>query len=244
MGCGETDGFARFDLLNPQPLLAILKMSRAVGESDVFSRSFMCLGFVAAALIIFVQWQDLATRSATATPTETLTIVTPAEENPPNDTALPNRTSPDAAQAGWATALEGVVEPALGLDAAKLIIDLSDRQIYFYAHGVLVSHYEIAVGRSGWETPAGEFQVINMQTNPAWQHPFTGAVIQAGAENPLGSRWIGFWTDGTHQIGLHGTNQEDLIGQAVSHGCIRLREADIQALYDRISLDMPVIVRP
>lgn len=221
--------------------LLIFNMSRAVGESDVFSRSFMCLGFVAAALIIFVQWKDLSTSSATATPTETSTIVTPSEDNPLQNN---QSTSPDVAHAGWATALEGVVEPVLGLETAKLIIDLSDRQVYFYTHGGLVSHYEIAVGRSGWETPAGEFRVIHMQVDPVWQHPFTGAVIQAGAENPLGSRWIGFWTDGTHQIGLHGTNQEDLIGQAVSHGCIRLREADIQALYDRISLDTPVIVRP
>jgi lipoprotein-anchoring transpeptidase ErfK/SrfK len=140
--------------------------------------------------------------------------------------------------------LEGIVETTFGLSGSKLIIDLSDRQAYFYTNGSLAGHYEIAVGRSGWETPIGEFNVINMQVDPAWQHPFTGEVIHAGAENPLGSRWIGFWTDGTHQIGLHGTNQEDLIGQAVSHGCIRLREADVQALYDQISIDTPVIVRP
>lgn len=219
-------------------------MSRTVGEDNALSRSFMCLGFVAAALIILVQWQDLSSRSDTATApsastTDASTIVTPSEDNP-----FPNRANPHAAQVGLSTALEGVVEHALALDGAKLIIDLSDRQIYFYANGVLLSQYEIAVGRSGWETPTGEFEVINMQVDPVWQHPFTGEVVPAGAENPLGSRWIGFWTDGTHQIGLHGTNQEDLIGQAVSHGCIRLREADIQALYEQVSLDIPVIVRP
>lgn len=214
-------------------------MSRAVGDDDVFSRSFMCLGFIAAALIIFVQWRDLSTRSATASPTDTSTIITPSEHDQPH-----HKNSSNTVQSGLATALEGVIEPALALDGAKLIIDLSDRQVYLYANGTLTANYEIAVGRSGWETPTGEFKVINMHVDPAWQHPFTGEVIHAGAENPLGSRWIGFWTDGTHQIGLHGTNQEDLIGQAVSHGCIRMREADVQALYQLVSLDMPVVVRP
>ena len=214
-------------------------MSRAVGDDDVFSRSFMCLGFIAAALIIVVQWREISTRSASAPPADGSTIITPSEPEQPR-----SKTNPNIVQSGLATALEGVVEHALALDGAKLIIDLSDRQIYLYANGALTANYEIAVGRSGWETPTGEFKVINMHVDPAWQHPFTGEVIHAGAENPLGSRWIGFWTDGTHQIGLHGTNQEDLIGQAVSHGCIRMREADVQALYQRVSLDMPVIVRP
>lgn len=214
-------------------------MSRAVGDDDLFSRSFMCLGFAAAALIIVVQWRELATRSATATPANTSTIVTPSQRN-----QLQAYTSPHTLQAGLSIALEGFIEPALALDGAKLIIDLSDRQIYLYAYGQLAANYEIAVGQSGWETPTGEFKVINMHVDPAWQHPFTGEVVHAGADNPLGSRWIGFWTDGTHQIGLHGTNQEELIGQAVSHGCVRLREADVQALYQLVSLDMPVVVRP
>lgn len=215
-------------------------MSRAVGEDNALARSFMCLGFIAAALMMLVQWQDRSpSPSATDASIDASTIAPLTKPHPP-----PNRANPDAAQVGLSTALEGVGEHALALDRAKLIIDLSDRQIYFYAYGSLLSQYEIAVGRAGWETPIGEFKVINKQVDPTWQHPFTGAVVQAGAENPLGSRWIGFWTDGTHQIGLHGTNEENLIGQAVSHGCIRLREADIQALYDRVSLDTPVIVRP
>jgi len=213
-------------------------MSRTVGDDDLFSRSFMCLGFAAATLIMLVQWRELATRSDRATPADASTIITLSERD-----ALQSSTRSHTLQAGLSIALEGFVEPALALDGAKLIIDLSDRQIYLYAHGQLAATYEIAVGRSGWETPVGEFKVINMHVDPAWQHPFTGEVVQAGADNPLGSRWIGFWTDGTHQIGLHGTNQEDLIGQAVSHGCVRMREADVQALYQLVSLDMPVVVR-
>ena len=129
-------------------------------------------------------------------------------------------------------------------ERSQLVVDLGDRQVYLYTDGKLQAGYDIAVGQAGWETPAGKFTILNMQLNPAWQHPFTGDVIQTGADNPLGSRWIGFWTDGTHQIGFHGTNQTDLIGQAVSHGCIRMRNGDIQALYDRVAIGTTVVVQP
>jgi lipoprotein-anchoring transpeptidase ErfK/SrfK len=125
-----------------------------------------------------------------------------------------------------------------------LFVNLSDRQVHFYHGDVPIATYDIAIGRSGWETPVGEFRVVSMQVDPVWQNPFTGEIFHPGADNPLGSRWIGFWTNGEQQIGLHGTNQEDLIGQAVSHGCIRMREADVQALYEQVTLGTVVVVRP
>ncbi|WAL61768.1 L,D-transpeptidase [Thermocoleostomius sinensis] len=144
----------------------------------------------------------------------------------------------------WSRDQDNSIESALATPEAKLIVDLSDRRVYFYERDALIVSYEIAVGRSGWETPTGEFKVVNMKTDPVWQHPFTKEIVPVGSGNPLGSRWIGFWSDGEQQIGFHGTNEEDLIGQAVSHGCIRLREADIQALFELVSLDMPVLIRP
>lgn len=239
-------------------------MGKAVSSDDTFSRSFMCLGFVAAGLIIAVQWGDFSADPVSSAASSTPIVTLPEEpnpealnasstgENPEHENPIvqglatnPNSTTPSGiARSGLASALEGVIEPMLALDGSKLIIDLSDRQIYLFQNSALTANYEIAVGRSGWETPTGEFKVINMYVDPIWQHPFTGEVVPPGSGNPLGTRWIGFWTDGEHQIGLHGTNQEDLIGQAVSHGCIRLRETDIQALYEHVTVDMPVVVRP
>jgi lipoprotein-anchoring transpeptidase ErfK/SrfK len=210
-------------------------MNKVVGEDNTVSRSFMCLGFIAAALIVAVQWRGAAARSE-ATPALSASASTLSQ--PPLGSIPPTATSSDLAPA-----LEGVFESALGLSEAKLIIDLSDRQVYLYKHGDLVANYEIAVGRSGWETPTGEFTVINKRIDPVWQHPFTKQIVPAGPDNPLGSRWIGFWTDGANQIGLHGTNQEDLIGQAVSHGCVRMREPDIQELFELMHINTPVLVR-
>jgi L,D-transpeptidase ErfK/SrfK len=127
---------------------------------------------------------------------------------------------------------------------SRLMVDLSDRQVYLYADGSLQASYDIAVGRAGWETPSGKFSVLTKIPNPSWQHPFTGDVIEKGTDNPLGSRWIGFWTDGKQQIGFHGTNHTELIGQAVSHGCIRMRNGDVEAMYEQVAIGTPVMVQP
>jgi lipoprotein-anchoring transpeptidase ErfK/SrfK len=82
-----------------------------------------------------------------------------------------------------------------------------------------------------------------MYRHPSWRQPITGEVVASGPNNPLGDRWIGFWSDGHHQIGFHGTNDEKQIGQAVSHGCLRMRNQDIRALYQQIGQGTLVIVR-
>lgn len=101
----------------------------------------------------------------------------------------------------------------------------------------------MAIGKKGWETPTGNYQVIQMIQNPSWQHPWTDEIVPAGLNNPLGERWIGFWTDGKNYIGFHGTPTESLIGQAVSHGCVRMRNRDIKALFEQVKMGTPVIVQ-
>lgn len=126
----------------------------------------------------------------------------------------------------------------------SLVIKLSDRRVYLYRGDKLEKSYPIAVGKAGWETPVGSYKVIEMQRDPTWQHPWTGKLIPPGADNPLGARWIGFWTDGKNFIGFHGTPQEQLVGQAVSHGCVRMRNQDVLALYAQVNVGTPVTVKP
>jgi L,D-transpeptidase ErfK/SrfK len=126
----------------------------------------------------------------------------------------------------------------------NLVLSLSDRRVSVYSGDMLIASYEVAVGREGWNTPTGQFNVFQKQTNPAWQHPFTGEIIPPGPENPLGTRWIGFWSDGENSIGFHGTPDESVIGSAVSHGCVRMRNADVLALYEQVGVDTPVTVLP
>lgn len=127
--------------------------------------------------------------------------------------------------------------------SSRLVVDLSDAKVYSYWGERLISTYPVAVGQPGWETPVGTFKVAQKQRNPFWKQPITGELIPTGPNNPLGDRWIGFWSDGRHQIGFHGTDKEHLVGQPVSHGCLRMRNEDIRELYEQINVGTRVIVR-
>ncbi|WP_416211962.1 L,D-transpeptidase [Nostoc sp. DedSLP04] len=125
----------------------------------------------------------------------------------------------------------------------QVVVDLSDRRTYVYAGEEVIASYPIAVGKKGWETPTGSFQVIHMRHYPIWRHPITGKVFEAGTDSPLGDRWIGFWSDGRNEIGFHGTPDVDLVGTAVSHGCLRMRNSDVRLLYEQVSIGTKVLVR-
>lgn len=86
-----------------------------------------------------------------------------------------------------------------------LEISLSHRRVTLYRGMVPIKSYPIAIGRAGWQTPVGRFQVAQKIHNPIWIHPLTGQVIAGGSpDNPLGHYWIEFWTDGRNWIGFHG----------------------------------------
>ena len=210
-------------------------------RNEPLSHSFVCLSLVTAALLVAVQLRGILTKSEPSPAAFASSIVAD-----PSPAAKLSSTQPIAtfARPGLSVDLQTALNPNPLAWRSNLIVDLSDRQVYLMQHGVQVANYEIAVGQAGWETPTGQFHVINMLTDPVWQHPFTGEIFPSGAENPLGSRWISFWTDGIHQIGFHGTNQDDLIGQAVSHGCIRMRDREVQALYSQVAIGTPVLIQP
>lgn len=126
----------------------------------------------------------------------------------------------------------------------RLVLKLGERKIYVYREGELYASYPVAVGRPGWETPTGQYQIIQMIPNPGWTNPFTGERIPPGPESPLGERWIAFWTDGSDYIGFHGTPNPETVGYAASHGCVRMYNQDVRELYDLVSLGTPVIVEP
>ena len=139
--------------------------------------------------------------------------------------------------------------PAVVQPKGKVVVDLSERKVYLYDLKAdrppkRVATYDAAIGQADWETPTGDYEVGDMQTDPAWEHPLTGRVIPPGPENPLGAAWISFLSKGDYSFGLHGTINESLIGKAVSHGCIRMRNADILALYEAVEPGWPLQVRP
>ena len=128
---------------------------------------------------------------------------------------------------------------------AWLQVNLSKRQVKLYQGSYFIKSYPIAVGRSGWETPKGNFQVQQMVENPNWVHPLTNRLyLNDDRNNPLGPYWIGFWTDGTNWVGFHGTPDPKSVGRAASHGCIRMFNEDISELFYQVSSGTIVVVKP
>jgi hypothetical protein len=84
----------------------------------------------------------------------------------------------------------------------------------------------------------GEIQIINRVVNPTYYHP--GTVIAPGKDNPVGTRWIGLDKNG---YGIHGTNEPWSIGKAASHGCIRLRNHDVEQLFTMLRVGDTVEIR-
>ncbi len=127
-------------------------------------------------------------------------------------------------------------------DTTQVVVSLRDRRVYVSRYNEVIASYPIAVGKKGWETPTGNFRILHKEHNPIWKHPITGAVFEGGTNSPLGDRWIGFWSDGRNEIGFHGTPNVDLVGTAVSHGCLRMRNSDVRMLYSQVGIGTPVSV--
>lgn len=172
----------------------------------------------------------------TVAPSLTMPSVTTPTTTVPSSTK-PATTTPATPTKTTATATD---KKAL---ATRLVLVLGERRVYAYQEDKVLASYPVAVGKKGWETPTGNFKVIQKVKDPIWQNPWNGKIIPASLNGPIGIRWIGFWTDGKNTIGFHGTPGEHLLGQAVSHGCVRMKNKDVVALFEMIEPGTPVIVK-
>jgi lipoprotein-anchoring transpeptidase ErfK/SrfK len=127
-------------------------------------------------------------------------------------------------------------------NAVTLLLKLKEKRVYVYRGEKLLNKYPVAIGKKGRETPTGEWQVMEKIKNPGWTSFKTGEYFAPGRENPLGSRWIGFWTDGQDTIGFHGTPNVKSIGKAVSNGCVRMFNRDVKALFPLVKVGTTVKV--
>jgi lipoprotein-anchoring transpeptidase ErfK/SrfK len=127
-------------------------------------------------------------------------------------------------------------------NAVRLVLRLQERQLYVYRGEEAIATYPVAIGRPDTPTPTGEFQIFEMLEDPAWKNPRTGEIEPPGANGSLGTRWMGFATMPNGVIGFHGTPNRASIGSAASHGCVRMRNEDAEALFRQIELGTIVIV--
>ncbi len=122
--------------------------------------------------------------------------------------------------------------------SAKILVDLSERRLRVYRRGQLMGEYPVAIGRPGLETPTGFFYV-NQKLRPPDPHGAYGVVaLGLSAFQPK----LPHWPQGG-PVAIHGTNQPELIGKAVSHGCIRMYNRDVREVDRLVPAGSPVVIQ-
>jgi lipoprotein-anchoring transpeptidase ErfK/SrfK len=156
---------------------------------------------------------------------------------------------PDADQIGLAPNLRRqLVDYPRGAAAGTIVIDTSRTFLYFVLGNGKAIRYGIGVGREGF-TWSGVEQVTRKAEWPDWippaemiaRQPYLARFTAGGEGNPLGARAIYI---GNTMYRIHGTNMPETIGHMVSSGCIRLLNADVIDLYNRVNIGTRIVVLP
>ena len=120
----------------------------------------------------------------------------------------------------------------------NVVVSIPDRKLAVMEDGQILATFPVAVGAKVSPSPTGEFQIVTRVANPTYYH--AGTVIPTGKDNPVGTRWLGLSHKG---YGIHGTNAPRSIGHAASHGCIRLRNRDMERLFAMLQIGDTVEIR-
>lgn len=107
------------------------------------------------------------------------------------------------------------------------VVDKSQNILMLKTGEEVLKVYAVATGKDNG-TPVGVFKITDRLVDPTWYK--AGAVVSPGSpENVLGTRWLGIDKPG---YGIHGTVEPDKIGQQATEGCVRMRNEEVEELYD------------
>lgn len=128
----------------------------------------------------------------------------------------------------------------------SIVINTAERRLYFVLDEYRALKYGIGVGRDGFRW-SGEHRVSAKREWPDWvpppqmlaRQPDLPRYMKGGPENPLGARAIYL---GSTLYRIHGSNEPETIGEAVSSGCFRMTNDDVIDLYDRVKVGAMVHV--
>lgn len=134
-------------------------------------------------------------------------------------------------------------------ETRRLVANLAARKVTLFDRGAVVKSYRIAIGTPDSPTPTGKWKIHEIRKNPVWYVPASireemaaknkpvVETVKPGPDNPLGTRFIRI---GETSVGFHGTIRPDSIGRAASHGCMRMKNEDVEDLAARIAVGVPV----
>ena len=111
--------------------------------------------------------------------------------------------------------------------------------------GKFFKYYKVGIGKAN-RTPEAEFVIQTKEMNPTWQKPGAELIPYGHPDNPLGTRWMRIVSEKhpEHQgFGIHGTSEPKSIGTASSQGCLRLRNEEVEELFDIIPYRVKVTIR-
>src|SRR3989338_772150 len=134
-----------------------------------------------------------------------------------------------------------VIRPGMKFKIIKgkfsILIDKSDNKLKLFCDDELIKTYSVTTGANN-STPIGTFTIEMKLENPTWYT--TGAIVPPNSpENVLGTRWMGF---SIPEYGIHGTTEPEAIGKQTSKGCVRMRNEEVEELYDIVPLKTTVTV--
>ena len=119
----------------------------------------------------------------------------------------------------------------------SIAVDKSQNILTLKSADKIVKTYHVSTGVNNC-TPVGTFKIINKIVDPTWYT--TGSVVPADSpKNILGSRWLGLSEKG---YGIHGTTEPQSIGRQVTSGCIRMKNADVEELYQIVPEGTEVVI--
>ena len=132
--------------------------------------------------------------------------------------------------------------------AGTVIVETSERRLYLIEGDCKAIVYGVGVAREGFEWNA-TLRVSGKRVWPDWtppdamlkRRPDIPRHMEGGLDNPLGARALYL---GNTEYRIHGSNEPETIGDAVSSGCIRMLNADVIDLYSRVKVGAKVIVEP
>ncbi len=122
---------------------------------------------------------------------------------------------------------------------AAMVVHLSAHSLTLYSQGAEVATYPVGLGSKADPTPPGTFFVTGVLQPGDPDGVYGAYAIGTSAFSENLKDWPGGGV-----IGIHGTNQPSSIGKNVSHGCIRLSNADITALANAVTLGVPIFIQP
>jgi lipoprotein-anchoring transpeptidase ErfK/SrfK len=222
--------------------MAVLALPEIWGIVDVFPSPFFAPATpqsTEAAMLRFFRLALIAGTAVAATATAAVAEIDPLTRQP-----LVTYVDPAKAQA---TAIPREVVSFSGTyRPGTIVINTSERRLYFVLPDGKAVRYGVGVGRPGFDW-AGSQTVTRKAEWPGWtppaqmlkRRPDLPRFMPGGPENPLGARAMYL---GSTLYRIHGSNEPETIGQAVSSGCIRMLNEDVIDLYERAKVGTRVVV--